>query len=170
MLSPRHIPARSPRPRARLLCAQSDGRMPPVGEMTNKTDDDCRSNAHFGSGCATSSARPVPKWALASRSIFVGRRCPHVRIRPVAVEGDAADQWALVAQDTDGVSRPEETLLGQTVLGPRMFLDHIRQSHRRCHTSVSGTAFKTQTYRRHGSYEQLIRVHGLLLIFQFLKL
>ena len=46
---------------------------------------------------------------------------------PGAVDGDAADQGALIPQNPDGVPGPAQTILGQAVLGPWIFLDHIRQ-------------------------------------------
>ena len=45
---------------------------------------------------------------------------------PGAVDGDAADQGALIPQNPDGVPGPAQTIL-QAVLGPWIFLDHIRQ-------------------------------------------
>ena len=81
----------------------------------------------------------------------VARSRAYVLVDPAAsglVDGHAEHQRSVITQDTNGVPGVEETLLGQAVLGPRIFLHHQRQCHRRCHTSVSGTAFKTETYRR----------------------
>src|SRR5258705_6279075 len=44
MLSHRDISSRSERLSACLPRCRSGGRMPPVGEITEKTDEDCRSN------------------------------------------------------------------------------------------------------------------------------
>ena len=44
MLSHREISSRSERPSACLARCRSAGRMPPVGEITEKTDEDSRSN------------------------------------------------------------------------------------------------------------------------------
>ena len=54
---------------------------------------------------------------------------PYVRVDPAAsgsLHGDATDQGALVPQDPDGVTRFQETLLGQAVLGPWIFLNRVR--------------------------------------------
>ena len=55
---------------------------------------------------------------------------------------------AILAPDSDGVPRAAQALLGQAVLGPWILFDHVRECHRRLHTSVPGITFQTRCYRR----------------------
>ena len=48
---------------------------------------------------------------------------PHLALSTVMQR----DQGALIPQNPDGVPGPAQTILGQAVLGPWIFLDHIRQ-------------------------------------------
>jgi transposase len=67
------------------------------------------------------------------------RPCAYVRVGATETGGErpyAADERALVAQGTAGISAIEETLLGLPLLGPRLLFDNQRCYHRRHRTGV----------------------------------
>src|SRR5437762_2581326 len=79
---------------------------------------------------------------------FVARTCPYVRGNPAAYCGQrlrAARQGTLIALGADGVPGLAQALLGAAFLGSGLLLNHQRQHHGRCYTSVSSEA---RTYRR----------------------
>jgi len=64
-------------------------------------------------------------------------------VEVVAVAGHAADQGAILTTHSDGVSRVAQALLGQAVLGARIFLDDLGKCDRRYHHAVPGITFQT---------------------------
>ena len=72
------------------------------------------------------------------------RPCAYVLVdtaKAVPVQRHAAHQRPLVATDPDGVPWVAQALLGKTLLGQRLFLNHLWECHWRHHHAVSGITF-----------------------------